>query len=363
MLLDLALDAIFVWGPGHIVTYWNRGAEATYGYSRDEAIGRSALELLDTHFPVPLAEIAAQLAKDGTWEGELSQCRRDGTRLTVDGRWAVRHGSDGQAVDTIEVSRDITVRKQAEGQLSRWAAELEKANLELARSNDELAQFAYVASHDLAEPLRAISGPLSMVARRYQGELDEEAHQFIGFAVDGCRRMQSLIDGLLVMSRVGRLEGDTGPTDSAAVVRSVLTSLGPTIDQTGTAVEVGDLPMVLAEPEQLGRVVQNLISNGIKFVPAGVTPRISVTAEPDGAEWRFSVTDNGIGIEPRHRDRIFGMFKRLHGRDAYPGTGIGLALVKKIVERHGGQVGVDDAPTGTGCRFWFTLPTAGGTAS
>ena len=300
------------------------------------------------------------MARDGSWEGELTQRRRDGVRLTVDGRWVVRPVCDGQPVDTMEVNRDITARKQAEGEVARRAAALENANRELARSNDELEQFAYVASHDLSEPLRAISGPFSLVAHRYQGQLDDEADQFIAFAVDGCRRMQALIDGLLAFSRVGRLEGQLGPTETNVVVDNVLVAFGPIIEERGAAVTVERLPVVLADPGQLGQVFQNLIANAIKFVAPGVTPRVSVSAERDGVQWRFSVTDNGIGIDARHRERIFGMFKRLHGRDEYPGTGIGLALVKKIVERPGGEVGVDDAPSGTGCRFWFTLPTKRG---
>ena len=357
-LLDQALDAILMCGPGHVITYWNRGAELTYGYSREEAVGRSAPELLGTQFPVPLAEIEAQLARDGSWRGDLTQRRRDGLQLAVDGRWTLQLGSEGQPAGTIELNRDITARKQAE--LARRAFELENLNRELARSNAELEQFAYVASHDLSEPLRAISGPISLVARRYQGQLDEEADQFIAFAVDGCRRMQSLIDGLLAFSRVGRLERDVGPTDANVVLDNVLAALAPSIEETGAAVTVERLPVVLAEPGQLGQVFQNLIANAIKFVAPGIAPNVSVTSERDAVQWRFSVTDNGIGIDARHRERIFGMFKRLHGRDEYPGTGIGLALVKKIVERHGGQVGVDDPPGGTGCRFWFTLPTSGG---
>jgi light-regulated signal transduction histidine kinase (bacteriophytochrome) len=168
--------------------------------------------------------------------------------------------------------------------------------------------------------------------------------------------MQSLIDGLLAFSRVGRVEKSVEPTDSSEEMTVVLASLAPQIDETHADVYVGRLPIVMADPEQLFLVFQNLLTNALKFVPAGVAPKISVDATLDGNQCRFSVTDNGIGIEPRHRDQIFGMFKRLHSRNEYPGTGIGLALVKKIVERHGGIVGVEDAPEGPGSRFWFTLP-------
>jgi len=240
---------------------------------------------------------------------------------------------------------------------------LAQSNTALARSNTELEQFAYAASHDLSEPLRAISRPLALLARRYHGRLDEQADEFIGFAVDGCQRMQHLIDGLLAFSRVGRPDGDTVPTDAGVTLRAVLGALGPTLDDAHATVTVDPLPVVMAEPTQLAQVFQNLISNAVKFTAPGTAPRITVTAERTGGQCRFTVTDNGIGIDPEHRERIFGMFKRLHTRQDYPGTGIGLALVKKIIEQHGGQVGVADPPdTAIGTQFWFTLPAAPGTS-
>ena len=252
-------------------------------------------------------------------------------------------------------ARDITERKEAEEALARSLRELERRSEELARSNAELEVFAYVASHDLAEPIRAISGPVSLLARRYGGQLDERADEYIGFAVDGCRRMQALIEDLLQYSRVGRVEGRHERVDCNRVVATVLTGLSRTVAETEAQITVDDLPVVSGEPSQLGQLFQNLISNALKFRAPGVTPRVYVRAERIGSEWRFSVTDNGIGIESRHQDRVFGMFKRLHPRDAYPGTGIGLAICKKIVENHGGRIGIDSAPGG-GSRFWFVLP-------
>jgi signal transduction histidine kinase len=241
---------------------------------------------------------------------------------------------------------------------SRSEAELalERTVTELNRSNEELEQFAYAASHDLSEPLRAISGPISLVARRYRGQLDAESDEFIEFAVDGCTRMQQLIDGLLAYSRVGRLETAFGSVDCRLVMNGVLKALGPAISESGATVEVGDLPTVTAEANQLGQVFSNLLSNAIKFARPGVPPSVQVRADRAGPAWRFTVTDNGIGIASEHRERVFGMFKRLHSREDYPGTGIGLALVRKVVERHGGRVGVEDPPAGIGCRLWFTLP-------
>ncbi|MDP1795044.1 MAG: ATP-binding protein [Acidimicrobiales bacterium] len=234
--------------------------------------------------------------------------------------------------------------------------ELAAVTINLERSNDELEQFAYIASHDLSEPLRAISGPISLVARRYRGQLDPESDKFIDFAVDGCRRMQVMIDDLLEYSRVGRTEAAPALVDIAAVMERVTASLSAAIRDAGAEVAFGELPTVVAERGQVDLVFQNLVANALKFVAPDVTPRVSVSAERVGREWRFIVTDNGIGIEPQHRERVFGMFKRLHTRDEYGGTGLGLALVKKIVERHGGRVGIADNPGG-GSQFWFTLPT------
>lgn len=225
---------------------------------------------------------------------------------------------------------------------------------ELNRSNADLEMFAYAASHDLSEPLRAVSGPVSLLARRYQGRLDADADQYIKFAVDGCQRMQNLIDDLLTYSRVGR-PAVAGPVDGNDVLTGVLVGLSRAISERGAAVSAGPLPVVHAEATQLGQIFQNLVANALKFSDGG-HPAVEIAAERSDHAWRFTVTDNGIGIAPQHRERIFGLFKRLHTRDQYPGTGMGLALVKKIVERLGGQIGVEDAPGGRGSRFWFTLP-------
>ncbi len=237
---------------------------------------------------------------------------------------------------------------------TRTEAMLQRRTDDLASSNADLEQFAYVASHDLSEPLRAISGPISLLARRYEGQLGADADEFIGFAVDGCERMQAIIDGLLAYSRVGRLEVAESSVDCNVLVATIVAWLAPTIEATGAEISVGELPVVFAERTQLGEIFLNLLSNALKFVAPDQQPRVAVSAELVGNVWRFDVTDNGIGIDPKYRERIFGMFKRLHGRDEFPGSGIGLALVKKSVERHGGVVGVDGVPSG-GSRFWFTL--------
>jgi light-regulated signal transduction histidine kinase (bacteriophytochrome) len=259
-------------------------------------------------------------------------------------------------LEKVKIDKANTVLRAEVAERERTERILQQRTDDLASSNEDLEQFAYVASHDLSEPLRAISGPISLLARRYEGQLGDDADEYIGFAVDGCKRMQAIIDGLLSYSRVGRLEGTATPVDCNLIARAALAGLASVIDETGANVSVGELPTVRGEATQLSLVFQNLISNAVKFMARGVGAHVIVDAERMVHGWRFSVTDNGIGIEPQHRDRIFGMFKRLHGREDYPGTGIGLALVKKIIERHGGTVGIDAGREG-GSRFWFTLDT------
>jgi PAS domain S-box-containing protein len=361
-LLELAHDAVIVWDDASGIRYWNRGAELTYGFSRETALGRLPSELLHTELPEPWDRVRSALDTVGQWEGELRQVDAAGSAITVAARLAPHPGPDRAGVGIVEVNRDITARKAAEVALAERAGAVIRANQELHRSNQDLEQFAYAASHDLAEPLRAISLPITLLSRRYAGQLDEDADAYISFIVDGCARMQQMIDSLLVYSRVGRLESRTETVDLSRVLEGVLEQLRPTIEERRAVVTSDPLPVVVAVPVQMTQVLQNLVSNALKFTAPDVVPRAHVGCERRGASWWVTVDDNGIGIDPAHRERVFGMFKRLHSREEYPGTGIGLALVKKIVERHGGEVGVEDGPAGTGCRFWFTLPADASTS-
>ena len=259
----------------------------------------------------------------------------------------------GRIIGGMAISRDITARRQAERGLEQRAIELE-------RSNAELEQFAYIASHDLSEPLRMVSSYLQLLRRRYHGRLDADADQFIDFAVDGASRMRDLIDDLLTYSRAGRGDQPLEPVDSRPVVEKVVDAIGSVDGAREAHIAIGDLPAVMGDRNQLIQLFQNLIGNAVKFVPEDRMPEIEVTAERDRAMWIFSVSDNGIGMEPGHAERIFRMFQRLHTRDEYPGTGIGLAIAKKVVERHGGTIWVEPRPDG-GSRFSFTLPATKGT--
>jgi len=239
--------------------------------------------------------------------------------------------------------QDITERKRAEE--------------ELARSNKELEQMAYVASHDLQEPLRMVTSYVQLLARRYKGKLDGDADEFIGFAVDGAARMQQLINDLLTYSRVGTRGKKFEPTDCEIILGQVLENLQIAIEEKRAIVTHDPLPTILADNVQLGQLFQNLIGNAIKF-QGHEPPHVHVSASHNENGWVFSVRDNGIGIAPEYAERIFVIFQRLHTREKYPGTGIGLAVCKKIVERHGGRIWVESQP-GKGATFYFTVPGEG----
>ncbi len=248
----------------------------------------------------------------------------------------------------LEMDFDITERKKAEKMLK---LKLE----ELARSNEELEQFAYVSSHDLQEPLKMITSYLQLLQRKYQGNLDKKADAYIYFAVEGASRMQNLIIDLLEYSRVTRSDKEFETTDSGLILNKVLFSLRLIIYENEATVSHDPLPEVIADSTQLAQVFQNLILNGITF-RSEEAPKIHISAERKANEWVFSVQDNGIGIDPQYSERIFEIFKRLHTREQYTGTGIGLAICKRIVERHGGRIWVE-SELGKGSTFYFTLPT------
>lgn len=244
------------------------------------------------------------------------------------------------------LQREVQERQRAEQVLA-------ERSRELARSNAELERMAYIASHDLQEPLRMVASYVQLLERRYVGKLDADAHEFIGFAVDGAKRMQALIDDLLTISRVDTKARPMQPVELGKALASALQSLRIAVEESQAVVEADALPVVRGDVAQLTQVFQNLLSNAIKFCQA--PPRIKVAARRDGALWRIEVADNGIGVPSEYRDRIFGMFQRLHGRREYAGTGIGLAICQKIVERHGGAIWVEDGPAG-GSLFVFTVP-------
>jgi signal transduction histidine kinase len=260
----------------------------------------------------------------------------------------------GSIVGTQGAFWNVTARKRAEDQLHQTAAELRRINDELARSNADLQQFAYAASHDLRAPLRTVASFTQLLQRRYAGQLDPDADDFIRFAVDGVTRMKSLLDGLLEYSRVGTRGKSPQETSCDAVFDEAVANLRAEIAESGSVVLRDPLPTVRSDRTQLVQLFQNLLGNAIKF-RRPVPPRVQVSARYDQGAWLFRVSDNGIGIRAEDTGRIFEIFKRLHTPEEYPGNGIGLAVCKKIVERHGGRIWVESEP-GVGSVFCFTLP-------
>jgi len=288
------------------------------------------------------AEALAQQIGTGI---ELIGRRRDGSEFPIEIMLSPLE-INGETVVTAAI-RDITVRKEAEANLVQKIEELN-------RSNEELEQFAYVASHDLQEPLRMVASYTQLLSKRYKGRLDSDADEFIAYAVDGAKRMQRLIQDLLTYSRVGKRGLELLGISSDDALRQALANLSGAVEESGAVVTHGPLPEVMADEVQLVQLFQNLIGNAIKYRGTEV-PHIHISAVKNGApKWLFSVKDNGLGIEPQYFERIFGMFQRLHKRDEFDGTGMGLAICKKIVERHGGAVSLESQP-GHGSTFRFDL--------
>ena len=274
--------------------------------------------------------------------------RKDGSRFLANIVITALRDEKGQLRGFGKVTRDITERKRSEEHLTKTMEELK-------RSNDELGQFAYVASHDLQEPLRMVASYTQLLAQRYKGRLDSDADEFIAFAVDGCNRMQGLIQDLLSYSRAGANAEALREISCEDALEKTLKNLCATIQESGAMVTHDSLPVIMMDETQLVQVFQNLIGNAIKYRGAE-PPRVHVSATRNGGnEWIFSVRDNGMGIEPQYFERIFILFQRLHGQKEFEGTGIGLAMCKKIVDRLGGRIWVESQPM-KGSTFYFALP-------
>ncbi len=356
------------------VTFGNRGYVEQMGRPLTELLGKTDFEL----FPRELAEKYLKddqaVIQTGKHFEDVEEHRTaDGSRSFVHVLKAPVRDAGGKVLGTQVIFWDVTGRKRAEEALEQTAADL-------ARSNKELEQFAYVASHDLQEPLRMVTSYTQLTARRYADKLDADAKEFMQFAVNGALRMQRLIQDLLTYSRVGTRAQPFELTDCNDILVAVKENLRLAIEESGAVIEADPLPKVMGDPVQLTQLLQNLIGNALKFhgtnpprieihcemrtatscqLDAGARPGSKETA--DGDEWVVRVHDNGIGIEPQYFDKIFVIFQRLHSQDQYPGTGIGLAICRKIVERHGGHIGVESV-MGRGSTFFFTLPVADATS-
>ena len=343
-VVEAAPHAMFLVDHAHVITLVNHRAEELFGYSRDELVGRTVDHLVPARrrtgafaaFTEP-TPVPGDDADDAPIRRELIGVRKSGAELALEVGVNPIETPDGTF--SLASVIDITERKRAED--------------ELKRSNAELEQFAYIASHDLQEPLRMVASYTELLGQRYRGKLDDKADKYIHYAVDGAKRMQQLVADLLAYSRVGSQGKSLVPVDAGAVVRGVLHVLGQAIRDAGAVIEVGALPTVLADEPQLRQLMQNLVGNALKF-RGTAAPKVTIDAQLVDDRWRFRVADNGIGIDMQYAGRIFEMFQRLHERGRYEGSGIGLAIAKRIVERHGGRIWIE-SQLGAGTTFHFTL--------
>jgi PAS domain S-box-containing protein len=349
-LLEAAPDAMVLVNQGGEIVLVNLDAEKQFGYGRDELVGQQVKTIIPEGFAE--AEIAEAVRSEANaltnrvrTATELVGRSKNGSVFPIEVMLSPLDNAEGVLL-TMAI-RDITNRKKAQAHLLQTVAELN-------RSNEELEQFAYVASHDLQEPLRMVASYTQLLAKRYKGKLDDDADEFIAFAVDGANRMQQLIQDLLLYSRVGASGMNRRSISSEGALSQAIANLRGAIEQSGALVTHGPLPTVWADEQQLIQLFQNLVGNGIKYQKAGA-PTVHVSSSRSGgATWRFSVRDNGMGIESKYFERIFGMFQRLHKPTEFAGTGIGLAICKKIVERHDGKISVD-SQLGQGSTFHFAL--------
>jgi PAS domain S-box-containing protein len=338
-------DVVFAVDQNGALTYLSPAVEPMTGYSVSELMGRTFADFLHPEDLAHAFDTFQSTLSGQTMVDELRFFTKSGEM-----RWLRNSNKPVFAGDRVVGVRglfsDVTQHKQAEARLKETMADLE-------RSNAELERFAYVASHDLQEPLRMVSSYTQLLEKRYKDKLDADAHDFISFAVEGAKRMQNLINDLLTYSRVGTRGKPFEPTDCEAVFDAAIANLSVAINENKAKVSHDPLPVVMSDEGQLVQLFQNLIGNAIKF-HGKRPPRVHVSAKPDGDKWVFSIKDNGIGIDPQYFERIFIIFQRLHG-EGYPGTGTGLAIAKRIVERHGGRIWIESAPD-KGSTFYFTIP-------
>src|SRR3984893_54840 len=350
-LLEAAPDAMVVVNQEGEIVLLNVQAEKQFGYRGDELVGQKVKSIIPEGFAERLIADGTRTAADALAQQigtgiELTGRRKDGSDFPIEIMLSPLESAEGILVTA--AIRDISVRKRSEEHLVKTVGELK-------RSNDELEQFAYVASHDLQEPLRMVASYTQLLAKRYKGRLDSDADEFITFAVDGCNRMQGLIQDLLAYSRAGTIGKALREISGENALQEALTNLRATIEESGAVVTHDSLPAITTDDTQLTQVFQNLVGNAIKYRSAEV-PHVHVSARKNGGhEWLFSVRDNGLGIDPQYFERIFILFQRLHGRNEFEGTGIGLAICKKILERLGGRIWVESQP-GKGSTFHFALP-------
>lgn len=342
-------DAVAAVDLQNRIVYWNHTAERNYGWTAAEAHGQPLHELIRYEWVDPGDHQAflQGMASQGRWTGEVIHHTRSGQRFHAHCTSIVVRNAAGERVGSLAMIRDLTGLKHIEAELRRSVAEL-------TRSNHQLEQYAYVVSHDLQEPVRMITAFLGLLQSRYQGQLDARADHYIEVSTQAARLVQTMIQDLLEYAKVGAKPRERKPTPLDEPLDQALANLRPGAEAQGARITRDPLPTVPADAAEMVQLFQNLLGNALKFC-GDLPPVVHIGARREAAAWRIEVRDQGIGLDPGSRDLVFEVFKRLHPREAYPGNGIGLAICKQVVERHGGTLGVDSRP-GEGACFHFTLP-------
>ena len=355
-LLDLAGDAIFVHRLDHTIQFWNRGAEKTYGWTRNEALGQCKYTLLHTEFPEPIADIDAKAQRDGHWEGEVVHTTKAGDRIVVFSRWFLQRDNQQKPKAYLEISADITHRKTAEEDLRRLNKDLERRTDELVASNKELEAFTYSVSHDLRAPLRHIQGFAGILMEEETGALTDTGKHYLERIRDGAKNMSTLVDELLTLARLGRQAVQWQIVGLRALVEEARKSLAPESQGRDIEWKINDLPFVECDPALMKQVLLNLLSNAVKYTRPVEKAVIEIGMSPtsSGEDPIMYVRDNGVGFNMKYADKLFGVFQRLHRTEDFEGTGIGLATAQRIVHKHGGKIWAD-AELGRGATFQFTL--------
>jgi PAS domain S-box-containing protein len=352
-LLDQAQDAIFTWDINGAITYWSRGAQAVYGFSPPEAVGRAAGELLSTAWPYSHESWEIALERDGRWSGEVMRKTKDGRELIVESLLvAVHNGGTGHTV--LETDRDITERKRAELEIQRLNQELQARIRELTSVNQELESFNYSIAHDLRAPLRHIDAYTKLVQEQTVTSLSGEYRYYLERAREGAQRMGRMVDGLLELSRTSRREPARQVTNLNSLVEDVLFELKPEMEDREIEWRIGELPEADCDPMLTRQVFVNLLANALKFTRPCRPAVIEVSRTWSGGQSVLFVRDNGVGFSLKYADKLFGVFQRFHRREEFDGTGVGLATVQRIIYKHGGRIWAEAEPN-CGATFFFTL--------
>ncbi len=357
-IVDSCDDAIISKDLDGVIRSWNKAAERLFGYTEDETIGHSILMLIPSDRVEEEHRILSRLRRGERVDHfETIRVRKDGSKVNVSLTISPVKDGAGRIIGASKVARDITDRVRQEEAVQEANLALQRANAALERANADLQQFAYSASHDLQEPLRVVAAYSELLQKKFGGRMGAVADEYIAHTVQGALRMETLLTDLRAYIQVSTAEGPAAAEiDSEAVLRKALANLNVSIRDSGATVTSSPLPRVRMFEFQLDQVFQNLVSNAIRY-RSPAPPQIHVAAGMRGVDWLFSVRDNGIGIESQYKEQIFGIFKRLHSTAEYPGTGMGLAICHRVIERAGGRIWVESEP-GQGSTFYFTIPIA-----